>query len=216
MKHLRFIFSIMALFVFFSCSEEVDNIEADVVAQEPTQEEIDVVITQNQTDFEALMLSEFGTTEYKAMDATMNAQELALESVTCKILLKSAPVVYGPYTGSMYAVKIMDRYKMYVSAQVGLAAGIYYCDVYRYLKEATLPAGTIAGWANSVTPEGYSNYSTQTLGYAETQASGSNVMNIYTYKIHVRYNQMAQNIDKVYPSYLNNVSSVSYSYSYLK
>lgn len=217
MKQFRFVLSIVALLVFFSCSEEVDNIETDVVTQqEPTQEEIDALIAKNQADFEAHLLSDFGTIDYETFNATMNRKEMIFETVAANSMLKSAPVVYGPFTGTMNAVKILSNYQMYVGSQPGLAAGIYLCDVYRYLKEATLPSDAITGWANSVTPEGFSNYSTQTPGFAESQASGSNVLNIFTYKIHVRYNMALQSINKVYPSHLNNVTSVSYSYSYLK
>lgn len=218
MKHLRFIFPIFALFIFFACSEEVDTIENDVVAQEPSQVEIDELVAKNKADFEALMRSQFGTAEIITADNTVDTKELTLKSLSNVTALKSAtsgPVVYGPYTGTMPEEKILTNYKMYVGGQPGLANGIYFCDIYRYYKEITLPPAATVGWANYVTPEGFSNYSTQTPGYGYTQVSGSSVLKIYTYKIHVRYNILVQTIDKVYPTILNNVSSVNYSYSYL-
>lgn len=218
MKLLKFIFPIFALFVFFACSEDVSTIDKDVIAQEPSQEEIDELIARNKADFEALTLSQFGTNVIITADNTVDTKELTLKSLSNVTRLKSAtsgPVVYGPYTGTISEEKILTNYKMYVGDQPGLATGIYFCDIYRYYKEITLPTTVTAGWANYVTPEGFSNYSSQTPGYGFTQASGSSILMIYTYKIHVRYNILGSAVNKVYPAVLNNVSSVNYSYSYL-
>lgn len=76
--------------------------------------------------------------------------------------------VLGPYTGKMYEKKILTKYKMVVTSQPGLATGIYFCDVYRYYKEITLPSEAITGWVNYVTPEGFSNFMNQTPGYGYT------------------------------------------------
>ena len=217
MKHLKFIFPVLALFVFFACKEDVDTIETDMAVQELSQQEIDELIAKNKADFDSIMFSQFGTAEIITADNTVETKELTLKSlfIDRDVLLASAPVVYGPYTGTMPANKILSKYKMFVGGQPGLATGIYFCDVYQYLKEVTLPPTATVGWANYVTPEGFSNFSNQTPGYGYTQASGSSVLKIYTYKIHVLYNVLAQTVNKVYPTQLNNVSSVNYSYSYL-
>lgn len=198
----------------------MESVNSEMSA-ELSEEQISELKVKTNTDWENGLFSQFNSFDYLCSNNATDNKEQALETLKNNVNLNSltlksamAPIVYGPFTISMPVTKILSNYRMTVSGQVGLATGVYFCDVYQYKAEITLPANSV-GYSNSVTPQGFSNYSNQTPGYTCFTASGSTVMSVVSSKIYVRTNILGQVVNKVFPSNLNNVNSITLSYSYV-
>jgi hypothetical protein len=216
MRKIKFILGVITILVISSCSESV---ETGIFESQLSEEQIDELLAQTNNDFEYDVFTHFNSQNYLMSDNSSDNSVVAYSVLGDDFILKSTsngPIVYGPFSTNMIASKIQSRYKMVVRGQSGLATGVYICDVYKYSATINLPIGTLAGYPNSVTPQGFSNYSNQTLGYTYYTASGSsNELNVVSYKIHVLYNALGQTVNKVYPSNLNNVNTLTLIYSYV-
>jgi hypothetical protein len=220
MNNYKLFFSLFALIAFSSCEKNIDSVNSDIAA-ELSEEQIKELIVETNADWENSLFTQFNSDDYLISNNATDNKPDALETLKNEVnlspvRLKSAmgPIVYGPYTTSMPATKTLSNYKMVVSGQPGLATGVYFCDVYQYKANISLPANSI-GYPNSVTPQGVSNFSNQTLGYTYYTASGTTVMSVVSYKIYVRTNIIGQVVNKTFPSNLNNVNSITLSYSYI-
>jgi len=220
MKKPKLVFGFAVLMtLFYSCDKNSDNVSL-VAESNLTDEQMNELKAQTNADFENYLFSQFNSSDYIFANNATDAKSQALEKLNNTKLnsgmlrISSAAVVYGPYITTMPSSKIQTNYKMVISGQSGVATGVYFCDVYRYMAVITLPANSV-GYPNSVTPEGFSNYTNQTSGYTHYFNSGSNTMTVASYKIIVKTNIIGQAVNKTIPSTLSSTSSLSLSYSYV-
>lgn len=220
MRKLKLVFGFAVLMAsFYSCDKNSGNVSLEAESN-LTDEQINELKAQTNTDFENSLFSQFNSSDYIFANNTTDTKDLALEKLNLTRLnsrmlrSSSAPVVYGPYVTTMPSSKIQTNYKIIISGQSGVATGVYFCDVYRYMTVITLPANSV-GYPNSVTPEGFSNYTNQTPGYTYVSNSGSSEMTVASYKIIVKTNMLGQAVNKTLPASLNNINALSLSYSYV-
>ncbi|MCD1115679.1 hypothetical protein [Chryseobacterium turcicum] len=118
---------------------------------------------------------------------------------------KKAPTVHGPYTATV-AVPGANPTDVKISyAQVGSTypgTGVYMSDVYNYYLRAQLPAEAATGWIDSVDNPGYSNYTTQTIGFNSNMstANGNKYVVANTYTMVLKHNMVGQLINAVVPA----------------
>ena len=167
-----------------------------------------------------LLKNSFEDMEYvtTSNSAFYNSDHSASEVYKDDILKSASFTQYGPIIQNISSNKILSDHKMFISGQPNLANAVYICDIYEYRKEIQLPTTAAAGIVTNVSPEGFSNYSNQTPGYHFGSSTSNNnnttTLLVLTYKIHVKYNIVLQNVNRVYPSNLNNVNNVSATYFY--
>lgn len=216
----KVLFIVVASLVLFACNEneEIANITVPGVEPQMSAEEIEKAKQENIAFYENEMYKEFGNHFSYSSNSSVDGKELALklhaENQQDVLTLKSGgvPVVYGPYSVDMNSTRVLTDVRLFVS-QPGLASAYYFCDIYEYRYQTTLLSGAV-GYVDFVDPEGFESYVSQTIGYT-AHLSGSSVYTVNTFKIHVKTGIWGNSIDKVFPSYLNNVSSVDLDYGYI-
>lgn len=120
----------------------------------------------------------------------------------------------GPIYTKGTLAQVYSNYKIFIPANTipGVAAAIYFCDVYSYSKKVDLPSNSVAR-LDSMDRFGYSNFSTLTRGVNYTQSTGpsGNTFTMTTYTIVVRYSVSGQIMNIVSP-YDGNTITFAYSY----
>lgn len=209
-----FIFVIFSITFFASCQEEVLDTSHDYIKM------VKEVELENEITYNKMMYDFYGDNEYffaknPVLDKSFNKHTIGEYGDK----VQKVEGIVGPIATTMPQSIVLSNYRMYLPSQPGLAAGIYFCDIYAYSKQITLPSNAVTGFVNSINPEGFSNYINQTVGYtfSITSSNGSNifVLSALTYKIHVKTSIIGASVNKILPTSLTNVNSVTLNYSYV-
>lgn len=219
MKNFILTFSALILISLYSCNKEDDIITSELSKEDITSEDIQKLQDETNLEFMDQIISQSNGGYYFFSDNETDDKEIVLgmlpnEPLKASTMAVAETVIHGPYSTTMPASRILQQYKVAITGISGLSSGIYFCDVYKYTKKITLPSNAIAGYINEVSPVGFKNYTTQESGYVSI-SDGSTTLEVTTYKLHVLYNILGQQINKVYPTNLNGVSYTTAKYSYI-
>jgi hypothetical protein len=195
------LFPLLGLVMIVSCADDTNTIENSIVTDNIATT-VDTANRIESNEFTKNLLgSSFITTEGKALSPTTKEKMIAEFTA----VNKKAPTVHGPYTATV-AVPGANPTDVKISyAQVGSTypgTGVYIADVYNYYLRAQLPAEAATGWVESVDNPGYSNYTTQTIGFNSNMstANGNKYVVANTYTMVLKYNMVGQLINAVVPA----------------
>lgn len=197
----KYLFSLLGLVMIVSCADDSNAIESTDVVN--TSE----LAAKNAKDVESndftkrILGNNFVTSEGKTL--ALSTREKMIADFTA--VNKKAPTVHGPFTGTVGVPGANPTDVKISYAQVGNTypgTGVYIADVYNYYLRAQLPAEAATGWVESVDNPGYSNYTTQTIGFNSNMstANGNKYVVANTYTMVLKYNMVGQLVNAVVPA----------------
>lgn len=141
------------------------------------------------------------------------------------------PVIYGPYTWVVRKPAYSTRPGvnqpfteniLYSSQYSYPPNGVYNAEIYNYKLEILLPNDAVTGYIESVDVSGYSNYTTQTVGFNQFTTVGLPTsgpfgpvttglyLHANTYGVILKYNSIGQLIN--YPIGITDTKTFTYYY----
>lgn len=197
----KILLPLLGLTMIVSCADDSNTIEnSNVTDNIATTADTSNRIESNEFT-KNILGNNFVTSEGKTL--TQTTREKIIAEFTA--VNKKAPTVHGPFTGTV-AVPGANPTDVKISyAQVGNTypgTGVYIADVYNYYLRAQLPSEAATGWVESVDNPGYSNYTTQTIGFNSNMstANGNKYVVANTYTMVLKYNMVGQLVNAVVPA----------------
>lgn len=94
----------------------------------------------------------------------------------------------GPYKIKCPYKKIFENRRIPIQHVPGIAAGIYFCDVFYFMNSVPIPSD--AGGVTVLFPDpcGYSDYDTQEIGIKWAWQPGNDFLVVYFYTLRLMYN----------------------------
>ncbi|WP_179471408.1 hypothetical protein [Chryseobacterium sp. H1D6B] len=144
---------------------------------------------------------------------------------------KKAPTLYGPYTWTIRKPAYSTRPGvnqpfteniLYNSQYSYPPPGVYVAEIYNYKIEILLPTDAVTGYIESIDVMGYSNYTTQAVGFNQFTRVGSPAsgpfgpsdtglyLNANTFGVLLKYNSAGQLIN--YPIGITDTKTFTYYY----
>lgn len=202
MRKFNFIFLIV--FLIISCSDdEQENLHL-------TAEKLD--FTQEDEKFSKEQIAKMNTEIFGENSFVIKSNNSGAKQLNNLDLSKST--IYGPFTKTVSRVKTLTNEKILWKGGSYPPTGVYYGDVYICMLKVEIPSNAI-GFINSISPEGYADYSTQQIGYAEGMQTnnGKKYLVGNSYIFNIRHNSIGQYIGNYYVPTTS--STITYTYSYL-
>ncbi|MCD1115680.1 hypothetical protein [Chryseobacterium turcicum] len=215
MIYKKYIYIIFAGIMFMSCSHDdiSEELEVDNIVTDNTVTRVEDIRTLEKAHFQKEV-------QFLEDEKVYKSKEEIIAEFT--IINKKAPTVHGPFTQTVRKPAYSSRPGgnqpftaniIYNGVGSYPASGSYVAEIYDYKFKIRLPPEAFHAFTESIDVIGYSNYTTQTVGYNAQPPiieNGALYFNVNTYGIILKYNYVGQLIN--FPISITDNKTLTYYY----